>query len=484
MKNRIDRIREKCEKYSFWILWFMVALYPLIVIPNDISFQFRLDSEVMFNVPPNYFYMPRYFILAAAALCSLWILLYMSYKKLLPLERRWELLPLVLFLLFGFISASLAGYPVTAWVGTPMRWSGFTVDLFCIALFLLAWYIINREGLLNSLVKWFCVSAAVVSFLALLQYCFGIYLVPYEEFRYDMFVKSNTPFGTMANPNFYGTFVVMALPAAWMLFLYKYRSLQWLLITMLIYAGLLVSLTRGVWLTGCLMFVITAAYVLFNRQNFDLKTGADLIAKRKKAQKGIFDNFSLLLNQANSWLAGLNLKKAFAVVVVAFILVTAVLVPVDDFRLLGRAATVPGEIAGAVEGDDYAGSQRIYIWKEVLRVLTVSWDVTLFGVGPDHLIYFKILTLSGGLVDKAHNIFLERAVTQGVLALAFYLVFMGVVLYRLHRYGYMGFLLWLVIVSYLVQGFFNIETVMTVPIFWIILGLAMAYKDKCIKNDI
>jgi O-antigen ligase len=52
----------------------------------------------------------------------------------------------------------------------------------------------------------------------------------------------------------------------------------------------------------------------------------------------------------------------------------------------------------------------------------------LFGIGPDHLVYAQIIMPSGSMIDKTHNIYLEKAVTVGGLALLAYLVFLALVL--------------------------------------------------------
>ena len=55
------------EGRSSWLsprlLWFIVAIYPLVVIPNTVVFDFTVGNNV-FTLPPSYFYAPRYLLLA------------------------------------------------------------------------------------------------------------------------------------------------------------------------------------------------------------------------------------------------------------------------------------------------------------------------------------------------------------------------------------------------------------------------------------
>ncbi|MCL0080735.1 O-antigen ligase family protein [Peptococcaceae bacterium] len=462
---------------SYALLWLMIAIYPLLVIPNNVTYEFILLHPFMpetINLVPSYFYAPRYVLLAALAMLALVLLLVV---KLSPgqQQRRWERVPLALFLFFGCVATVMAASPQTAWFGTPMRWTGFTTDLFCVILFLLAWHTLNLPRI-EKLLCWMSGAAAVVAVLAVLQY-YGLNLVPHEEFRANFIA-----YGTMANPNFLGTYMVFTLPAAILIFLYRRRTWPWLLCSALIYAGLLVSLTRGVWLTGLLVYLVICACVFFwskKEKNLPDNLAAETTAPGECTLKECAGGKKGISGRLNCRLSGLSAKKALVLLSIVFIIVTAVLVPARDGRLLGKAATMPGEMTAAVQLDQQAGSQRMFIWQETVRVWLSDPSITMFGLGPDHLIYMRIITPGESLVDKAHNIYLERAVTQGAGALLAYLVFLAAVLYRLSRCGKgTGLILTAVIGAYLIQGLFNIEVIMTMPLFWIVLGMAMACKDQ------
>ncbi|KFI36142.1 hypothetical protein HY02_01825 [Peptococcaceae bacterium SCADC1_2_3] len=65
---------------------------------------------------------------------------------------------------------------------------------------------------------------------------------------------------------------------------------------------------------------------------------------------------------------------------------------------------------------------------------------------------------------------------MGLFALLAYLVFLSFFL----RPGpnETGFVLWLMILVYLVQGLFNIDVVMIMPLFWIVLGMSLSPGRK------
>lgn len=405
---------------GYAILWFFVAVYPLIVIPNQIYLVYPGGIA-----PPNYFYAPRYVILIILAALAL---IPLSKRSDLKLEAR-IFLPLGLFLASALISTLLARYPETAWIGSPYRFTGYTTYLACAVLFTLA----SQSNRPNDLLRWTVLSCAAVSSLALLQYL-GLNLVPHEPFR-EGFIS----YGTMANPNFLGTYTAFVLPAAEFFFLQR-KEPKWLACCALIFGALLTSISRGPWVGSIPGFALVAYLAWKNR----------------------------------SW------RKALMSLVIVYLALILALAPLRGGLIGARLLSLRDEAAAVtrpllVGGDadqttlDRAFSNRIFIWREVLGVLKDNW---LFGIGPDHLIYQGIKTPGGEIADKAHNIYLETAVTTGIFSLGFYLALLGSVLLRALPWRSAPDLVLVAMIGvYLVQGFFNIDVIMVLPIFWMTLGL-------------
>ncbi len=127
--------------------------------------------------------------------------------------------------------------------------------------------------------------------------------------------------------------------------------------------------------------------------------------------------------------------------------------------------------------DNY-GTNRIYIWKNVLKVVPKH---LLHGVGIDCFAYAfpKGLLLPSSillLVDKAHNEFLQILLTQGIFALLTYISFLLIIIKnctkKLVKENYIKMALFLAIIGYLTQSCFNISVITVAPLFYIILGLA------------
>lgn len=375
-------------------LLFIAALYPFIVVPGQ----------------PSGFTLPKYCALALAAAAALALLL-----SVRSLKFQRSFIPLGLFLAFALTATVLAADPFRAWFG-DYRYTGFCTYLFCAILFLLAvdWGNPDRAVVI---LKWMSAAAALVSLIAVLQYI-GFNFIPH--YIHDRM----HPYSTIGNRNFVGTYTVFILPAA-ICFYLRRREAVWLGCAALIYAGLLVSLTRGAWLALPLPLLIIFCHFFRNPKN----------------------------------------RRALLILFLILLLTTALLAPARDWLLIKRAFSIPDQLALALELEDSAGTDRLYIWKETLKLIRANWA---FGVGPDHL---DLPAPPRMMIDKAHNIYLEIAATMGLFALCAFLWFLSSFL-RI-RPGENGLLFFTMILAYLLQGVANIDVIAVMPLFWITLGLSL-----------
>lgn len=149
-------------------------------------------------------------------------------------------------------------------------------------------------------------------------------------------------------------------------------------------------------------------------------------------------------------------------------------------------------------GKERLGSARGYIWS---RTLPLIKERPLLGYGPDAFAFvFPQNDLLGKwyayetpnmTVDKPHNLYLQIAVNQGLIALIAFLVLIGAYVvnamkaYAFRKYyttkDIVGIALFLAVIGYLGAGMFNDSVVSVAPIFWVILGSSMgmiAMKQK------
>lgn len=143
------------------------------------------------------------------------------------------------------------------------------------------------------------------------------------------------------------------------------------------------------------------------------------------------------------------------------------------------------------EGKEKLGSERGYIWSRSLPMLK---DTILIGNGPDtfvlefpqndRLAKWWAYDTPNMLVDKPHNLYLQIALNEGILALITFLILVGAYivdsfrLYALKNYyegrQIIGMATSLGIIGYLGAGVFNDSIVSVAPIFWILLGTGVA----------
>ena len=382
------------------LLWFVVTVYPFIVIPGPMDFCRG----------------PRYVFLAVIAFIGIYVL----YKEKIKLKHP-VFIPLGLFIFFIFLSAVLSEDTSTGLIGSSIRYTGWTTYVFCVVLFFLAYQYGEYEKIFTPMIY----AASFVAVIGILQF-FGYNFIPHEY--YD-----GSAYSTMGNTNWLATYLVIILPAAVLLYLFN-NDRKMLISSGIIFAGLLVSLTRGAWLAFFISFVIICVYLIFKKKYLE------------------------------------NLIN----VVIVFALVTIMLIPANDGLIYKRAFSIPDNIDSAMKNEGEAGSGRVEIWN---KTLAIARDNLFLGVGPDQL---AIEQKSGGIMDKAHNIYLEILAAIGLPALISFLVFMGFSLRRWRNET--GFMFFIVIVTYLLQGLFNNDVIMVMPIFWVILGLALANQENLSEN--
>jgi O-antigen ligase len=300
-------------------------------------------------------------------------------------------------------------------------YTGFITYLICGILFLLGTLVSKPVKLLKLLL----ISSSIISIIVLLQFA-GIDLVPWNDIAIPVS-------GTMGNPNYLASFMVFVLPGGFLLYVLNDDYLA-LSCSALSFASLIISNTRGAWITCVFILIIIFTFILTR----DIK---------QKARKLIIISC-----------------------VIATILVT--LLPMKDGLFLKRGISIKNEITTSIQLEDEGGAGRLYIWKEVIKIINDHW---LFGIGPDNLVFEKIV-YNDAVNAKAHNNLLEIAVTMGIPALIAYVAFMLSVFLQYRKGNTLQFTVLLMCLSYLIQGLTNIDMIMIYPLFWIVLGMSIAFK--------
>ena len=151
-------------------------------------------------------------------------------------------------------------------------------------------------------------------------------------------------------------------------------------------------------------------------------------------------------------------------------------------------------------GKERLGSARGYIWS---RTLPLIKERPLLGYGPDAFAFaFPQNDLLGKwyayetpniTVDKPHNLYLQIAVNQGLIALVAFLILVGTyIVNTIKTYAFrkdygtkeiVGIAFFLAVIGYLGAGIFNDSVVSVAPIFWILLGSGMGMTFMAQKEQ-
>lgn len=153
------------------------------------------------------------------------------------------------------------------------------------------------------------------------------------------------------------------------------------------------------------------------------------------------------------------------------------------------------------KGKEKLGSMRGYIWARSIPMLK---DNLILGNGPDTFVFrFPQNDLIGlyysygspnTIVDKPHNLYLQIALNDGIIALLAFLAIMVIYiidsmkLYALKKdftkSQKLGAATCLGVIGYLFAGIFNDSVVSVAPVFWIVLGVGVSlnYMNRTEMN--
>ena len=127
------------------------------------------------------------------------------------------------------------------------------------------------------------------------------------------------------------------------------------------------------------------------------------------------------------------------------------------------------------------GSGRLEIWENSLPLVKKYW---LIGCGLDN---FKDVYPNWGEVkyDKAHNVYLQISITNGLPALIIYLILLFIAFLKgiKHKNEFLT-PIYMAFIGYSIQAFFNISVIDVAPYYFIMLGMIFSeYNEKKTKES-
>lgn len=380
----------------------------------------------------------------------------MKSQRQMDYCRRNSYFSLLTLAVLGVISTIFSINIPLSITGGLNRYEGILALLSYYAIFFAASLINNRRNKLIILAVFFG-TGLIQCFYALTQH-----------FLSNTSVVSSTPIfnalygqsshGFVGNPNFFGSYLVLLNGLAFAAFcFFQSRLFRWFFYLATLFFTMLstYSNTTSSWIGMFFIVMLFGLLILIYRgqaRTSDQKTRFNQALKRLAVAAVSSLAMFLIINYLEGWkyMRGL------------------VLISTDAWNLLQQQQL-----------QDQMGSYRGLIWKTCLALLPEYW---LHGCGPDTLSFLHLTSPSNQnmLIDKAHNEFLQIAVTQGIPALLAYFSFLYFVfrcaLVNLtksiaSKVDWINYALFAAFFGYLIQSFFNISVVTVAPYFWLICGL-------------
>lgn len=368
------------------------------------------------------------------------IIYFIIIYKHIEIDNKDKLL--FIFLTLTFISTIFSTNILKSFFGSANRYEGFIMFSVYAIIYLYTKKLFNKDNIQNfiKIIFYLSVLCGIVGILQRHIDIPGTYPIFHKIFLYYG-VSS-----TFGNPNYFGSFISLILPATIIIFIIKGNVKSYIL-TLLMFFNLLSCCTRSAWVAYLLISFIIFIWLL------------------KEKKKEYFKNFGILL--------------------ISFVLIFIYLFygfntnGESDFRDKFYITIKDIKKTSQIGINNDTGSGRIELWKLTFNVIKKH---PLIGCGIDNL----YLLANRFVADKAHNEYLQIAATSGIPNLIVYLLFLWNVLkFKIKNIREKKSFFWFCIIfSYLIQAFFNISTIGITPLFYAILGLSDNKNLSKIKSPL
>jgi len=420
--------QDKDEAVANYFVLSIMFLMPLIIAKKQIA---TLTEGKL-----NYIY-----------ICSAIMLLYMVFKyKDLKFHKTLKNYSFICYFILIFFSTIFSVDLSRSIAGANNRYEGL-ITLMCYGLvFLISnnYYQFKKRHLNYLVFSSFLVAAYGIS-----QY-FG-----FDPFR-DLIKGFSRyySYSTIGNSNFLGSYITLMLPICFFSYIYSSKII-YLINSCILFLSMMCTYTRSSWIA----FIVYIFFISFYTLKYSL------------SKKNLLVIISLL-----------------AITFFSFNYMENNQVYTRMFSLFNDTK----KILNSSDEFDNGGSGRVFIWR---RAITLVNERPLLGSGPDtfDLVFMpkykeEVNVFRKNLIyDKAHNEYLQIAVTTGIPALLCYLVFLATIGVKAVKNVKNNILLIPIgcsVLGYIVQAFFNISVVPVAPIFWALLGILAQFTDETKNNNI
>lgn len=418
----MDRKNFNVEKIIYIVIVLVMILIPLLKLSTYIPSIERIYIE--------YFELKRVYILWLAIFFLLTTYIYLLLSK----KEKIGLIDIIIYILtiLAFISTKYALNFEKSFFGEMYRNEGL-LTIISYYLLMLNAKSIKQEKYKKNIIKLFIFIGVFQSIYALLQ---SYTMLPFIRRHLIKYMAM----GLCSNPNFFGSYMVMQLLIIGYMYVYNPKK-RYLIIYILFGISLYIAESTGPALSA-FVALIFSFFIIPKKWKKISKLILILILTF------IFANLTLKYVQNNK----------FKVIML------------DDYEITKEVKKVIKKPTQDI------GNGRLMIWKNSLPLVKKYW---LVGCGLDN---FKDAYPNWGSVkyDKAHNVYLQIAITNGIPALIIFLILLFIVFIKGIKFKSNFFTpIYMAFIGYSIQAFLNISVIDVAPYYYIIIGILLSkYNEK------
>ena len=336
-----------------------------------------------------------------------------------------------ILMFLGLLSTIFAKSQYTSLYGNIYRYEGL------ISIYTYIFIFLNVKNIKEEKYKKIIVN--ILLFMGTI-YTIYAYLQVFTNFNFiKKFTYSYMGSSLCGNPNFYGSYIVMFVCLAFTLYITTDKII-YLLLSCIYFSGLIIASSTGPFLA----VIITLIFILvFFRKKIKIR----------------------------------NYLLSILLFIMVFFNVSDAIIKSNEKEVIDPNYNISLEIETIIKNEntiDFSNG-RIYVWKKSLPLLKKYW---LVGAGYDNFMNVYLIRNGGLVFDKAHNIYLEMAICNGIPYLIIYCIICLIIFLN----GFfvkepMYLALYMAFVGYSIQAFANINVVDVTWQFYLIIGLLYSKNE-------
>ncbi len=418
------------NKINFGLIIFVIIISPLWLL-------LAVNLNLVNSTVPFYYYEILYFLIPL----EIFIYVYKIVKKEVKLNY-FDMIVFLILILLMLVTNNSIDIDTSIW-GAYKRNEGFLSVLCYYLLFLNSKSLDEKQ--INIVIKVFFRVGIIQFVYCLLQVFFrfpGLQLFSLNGVNY-------MAMGFQGNPNFLGSYCIMLLGLALMLYLVKGER-KYFVLSIIFFINLILAQSTGPFFAFIILFIFMIVFMKI-KGIIDWKKIGIVCA-------GFILTFIIVSNGVE-----LYCKKVFNDKIVSSYTIKG-----DILNTLNLFGVSKGNNEENITIEDY-GSGRITIWKNALKAVPKYFWL---GSGIDTFGYVYSQNNKGLYYDKAHNEYLQILVTEGIFTLNSYLsLLLLLFIDGVKSNNKLIWVLMMAFIGYALQAFLNISVNTVAPTFYIIMGM-------------